>query len=63
MSGACEIAADFRTFLDSLFIDEEIAELTWTDHVGDDPDAAWRSVIENWLDEGLPGWRTRPWAR
>jgi hypothetical protein len=57
------VAADFHGYLDALAIDEETAEWAWDYYVGDagvgDP---WRRAIEEWLDQGLPGWRTRPWA-
>ncbi|MBB4929670.1 hypothetical protein F4561_000490 [Lipingzhangella halophila] len=60
----CGVLADgFHDYLDTLFIDEESAEWTWEYYVGDAaPEDPWRQAVEEWLDQGLPGWRTRPWA-
>jgi hypothetical protein len=60
MSGV--LADDFDAYLDGLFIDPDVAEDVWSDHAGQDPADPWRRVVEQWLDVGLPGWRSRPWA-
>jgi hypothetical protein len=54
-----QVSASFDAFLDLLYIDDELAELTWLDA---HDQAEWRLVVEQWLDSGLPGWRQRPWA-
>jgi hypothetical protein len=56
------LADDFDAYLDGLFIDPDVAEDVWSDHAGQDPADPWRRVVEQWLDVGLPGWRSRPWA-
>lgn len=57
------LADDFHGYLDALFVDEETAEWAWEYYLGYEPTAPWRPVIEEWLDEGLPGWRALPWAQ
>jgi hypothetical protein len=56
------LADDFDAYLDGLFIDPDVAEDVWSDYAGQDPADPWRRVVEQWLDVGLPGWRSRPWA-
>lgn len=56
------LADDFDAYLDGLFIDPHLAEDIWSDHGGQDPTDPWRRVVEQWLDAGLPGWRSEPWA-
>ncbi len=56
------VAETFDDYLDSLFIDDDLAETNWeavqTSDVGDPR----RNAVRRWLDEGLPGWRARHWA-
>lgn len=61
--GFFELAPDFDTYLDALFIDEETAESEWSGVLGTALYNPWRDVVATWLDRGLPGWRERPWAR
>jgi hypothetical protein len=56
------VAADFDTYLDGLFIEPQVAEDVWSDHAHQDPADPGRRVVEQWLDNGLPGWRSVPWA-
>jgi SMI1/KNR4 family protein SUKH-1 len=56
------LAEDFDAYLDGLFIDLDDAEDEWSDAAGLDPADPWRRVTEQWLDLGLPGWRSEPWA-
>jgi hypothetical protein len=55
-------ADDFDAYLDSLFIDRDLAEDTWSDSAHLDPDDPWRRVIEEWLDGGMAGRRGHPAA-
>ena len=57
-----KVADDFDAYLDSLFIDPDMAELTWDDVAAADPADPWRRIVEAWLDNGLPGWRDETWA-
>jgi SMI1 / KNR4 family (SUKH-1) len=56
------LADDFDAYLDSLFIEPDAAEDEWSDAVGLDPADPWRRGVAQWLDLGLPGWRSEPWA-
>jgi SMI1-KNR4 cell-wall len=56
------LADDFDAYLDSLFIDPDVAEQVWSDTAGQDPADPGRRAVEQWLDSGLPGWRSQPWA-
>jgi hypothetical protein len=56
------LAADFDAYLDGLFIDPADAADVWSDSASQDPTSPWRRVTEHWLDLGLPGWRSEPWA-
>jgi hypothetical protein len=56
------VSDSFDAYLDSLFIEADIAQLTWEDAKDADPADEWRRVVVAWLDEGLPNWRDRPWA-
>jgi hypothetical protein len=56
------LADDFDAYLDSLFIDPTDAADIWSDYAHQDPADQWRRVTEQWLDLGLPGWRSEPWA-
>ncbi|RSM91642.1 SMI1/KNR4 family protein [Kibdelosporangium aridum] len=56
------VADSFDAYLDDLFISDETAEMTWEDVRDADPDDDWRRAVEQWLDEGVPDWRTRDWA-
>ena len=56
------LAADFDAYLDGLFIEPQVAEDVWSDHAHQDPADPRRRVVEQWLDDGLPGWRSMPWA-
>lgn len=51
------VANSLDEYLDSLIVDEDLAEIGWTDR---DPD--YEDVTVAWLDSGFPEWRTRPWA-
>ncbi|MFJ6793799.1 SMI1/KNR4 family protein [Streptomyces sp. NPDC091268] len=57
-----KVAEDFDAYLDSLVIDPELAEDTWADVADSDSGDPWRRTVEEWLDEGLPGWRLGPLA-
>jgi SMI1 / KNR4 family (SUKH-1) len=56
------LAADFDAYLDSLFIEPQVAEDVWSDHAHQDPADPRRRVVQQWLDSGLPGWQSMPWA-
>ncbi|WP_020579867.1 SMI1/KNR4 family protein [Actinopolymorpha alba] len=56
------VAPSIDSYLDALFIEEGIAQLTWEDVEDTSPSDRWRRVVEDWLDAGLTDWRTRPWA-
>lgn len=58
-----ELAPDIDAYVDSLFIDDETAESEWSGVLGTALYNPWRDVVAQWLDQGLPGWRQRPWAR
>lgn len=51
------VAHSFEEYFDSLFVDEDLAEIEWMDRTPE-----YEDVIAAWLDSGFPGWRTRPWA-
>jgi hypothetical protein len=56
------LAEDFDAYLAGLFIEPQVAEDMWSDHAHQDlAEPRWR-VVEQWLDDGLPGWRGMPWA-
>ena len=57
-----DVGDSFDAYLDSLFIDEELAEMAWEGAQNIDSSDPWRHAVEAWLNEGLPGWRERPWA-
>ncbi|WP_340557136.1 SMI1/KNR4 family protein [Streptomyces sp. GSL17-111] len=57
-----KVADNFDAYLDSLFVDTDIAEDAWADVAGDDPSNPWRRTVEEWLDKELPGWRAEAWA-
>ncbi|WP_329243115.1 hypothetical protein OG417_45335 [Actinoallomurus sp. NBC_01490] len=62
-TGSGVLPENFNEYLDALFIDEDRSDWAWEYYVGDaQPTDLWRRTIEEWLDPGLPGWRTRPWA-
>lgn len=56
------ISGNFDAYLDSLFIEDDVAHMTWDEVRDENPSDPWRRAIEAWLDDGLPGWRGRPWA-
>jgi hypothetical protein len=56
------LAENFDAYLDSLFIEPDVAAAIWSDYAGQDAADVWQPVIEQWLDLGLPGWRSEPWA-
>jgi hypothetical protein len=56
------LADDFDAYLDSLFIEPDDGAYVWSDCAHRDPADPWRRVTEQWLDAGLPGWRSEPWA-
>jgi SMI1 / KNR4 family (SUKH-1) len=56
------LAEDFGAYLDGLFIDPQVAENVWSDHAHQDPADPRRRVVEQWLDDGLAGWRSMAWA-
>lgn len=56
------VADTFDAYLDALFIDDETAQMNWEDVRHAAPEDAGRRVVEQWLDDGLPDWRTRSWA-
>jgi SMI1 / KNR4 family (SUKH-1) len=56
------VADSLDDYIDALHIDEENAKSTWAENAID-PANPWRHVIEDWLDDGLPDWRTRHWAQ
>ena len=51
------VAKSLDEYLDSLFVDEDLAEIAWLDRTPD-----YEDMILAWLDTGFPAWRTRPWA-
>jgi hypothetical protein len=55
------VAESIDDYVDRLHIDEENAKSAWN-AVTSDPANAWRRITEDWLDDGLPDWRTRHWA-
>jgi SMI1 / KNR4 family (SUKH-1) len=56
------LALDFDAYLDALFIEEDHAQMAWEDAQHSSVDDHWRDAVRQWLDQGLPEWRTRPWA-
>jgi hypothetical protein len=60
MSGV--LADDFDAYLDGLFIEPQVAEDVWSDHAQQDLAEPRRRLVEQWLDDGLPGWRGMLWA-
>lgn len=56
------VADDFDAYLDSLFIDPDMAEDAWADVADSPPSDPWRKTVEEWLDKELPGWRAEAWA-
>lgn len=52
-----KVADNFDTYLDSLFIDLDMAEDVWADVVDSDARDPWRRTVEEWLDTELPAWR------
>jgi hypothetical protein len=56
------LAEDFDAYLDGLFIEPQVAEDVWSDHAHEDLAEPRRRVVEQWLDDGLPGWRGMLWA-
>ena len=56
------LAEDFDGYLDGLFIEPQVAEDVWSDQAHQDPGDPRRRVVEQWLDDGLPSWRSLPWA-
>ncbi|MEV4249700.1 hypothetical protein AB0J63_40595 [Streptosporangium canum] len=56
------LALDFAAYLEKVFIAPDTAEMNWGDASGLDPSDPWRMTVEAWRDEGLPGWRARPWT-
>jgi hypothetical protein len=54
------LADDFDAYLDGLFIDPADAADVWSDSAIQDPAGPRRRVVEQWLDLGLPGWRSQP---
>ncbi|MFD8589036.1 SMI1/KNR4 family protein [Streptomyces sp. NPDC059637] len=57
-----KVAEDFNAYLDSLFVDPDMAEDTWADVAASDPSDPWRRTVEEWLDKETPGWRAEAWA-
>ncbi|WP_327248480.1 SMI1/KNR4 family protein [Streptomyces sp. NBC_01320] len=57
-----KVADNFDAYLDSLFIDPDMAEDAWADVADGDPSDPWRRTVEEWLDKELPGWRAEAWA-
>lgn len=57
-----KVADNFDAYLDSLFIDPDMAEDAWADVADSDPSDPWRRTVEEWLDKELPGWRAEAWA-
>ncbi|MFE7394564.1 hypothetical protein [Streptomyces sp. NPDC057582] len=57
-----KVADNFDAYLDSLFIDPDMAEDAWADVADSDPSDPWRRTVEEWLDKELPGWRAQAWA-
>ncbi|QIP83279.1 SMI1/KNR4 family protein [Streptomyces sp. Tu 2975] len=55
-------ADNFDAYLDSLFIDPDMAEDAWADVAESDPSDPWRRTVEEWLDKELPTWRAEAWA-
>jgi hypothetical protein len=53
------VAPSWNDFLDLLYIDDDLAEIQWSDSA-DQPE--WRASVVRWLDGGMPGWRDRSWA-
>jgi hypothetical protein len=56
------LGADFDAYLDGLFIEPQVAEDVWSDHAQQDLAEPRRRLVEQWLDDGLPGWRGMLWA-
>ncbi|MFF9914908.1 hypothetical protein [Streptomyces sp. NPDC013457] len=57
-----KVTDDVNAYLDSLVVDPEATEDTWTDVVDSDFTDPWRQTVEEWLDKDLPGWRAEPWG-
>ncbi|MFD4483328.1 SMI1/KNR4 family protein [Streptomyces sp. NPDC058471] len=57
-----QVAEDFDSYLASLVIDPEMAQVAWADVAATDPTDPWRRTVEEWLDHELAGWRAEPWA-
>lgn len=56
------VGDDFDAYLDGLFIAEDDARYKWVSAQHPTVSAQRRDAVRLWLDLGLPGWRTRPWA-
>ncbi len=53
---------DFDAYLDSLFIDPDMAKDAWAEVADSESSDRWRRTVEEWLDKELPGWRAEAWA-
>jgi hypothetical protein len=56
------VGDSFNAYLDGLFIDEDSARYEWETAQHPSVSAQRRDAVRRWLDQGLPDWRTRPWA-
>ena len=55
------VAASWTDYLGMLVLHEDLAREIWQD-ARDGAEADWLPSVVHWLDAGLPGWRSRPWA-
>lgn len=56
------LASGFDEYVDSLFVEVDVAEMIWADWAEADLDDSERAEVVKWLDSGLPDWRARAWA-
>jgi cell wall assembly regulator SMI1 len=56
-----EVAESWDSYLDLLTIDEDYAREVW-EEANAKPDASWIDAVTEWLDSGLPNWRSLNWV-
>jgi len=56
-----QVARSWESYLDMLTIDEDYAREVW-EEAGANTDPTWTAQVVDWLDSGLPGWRSCTWA-
>jgi cell wall assembly regulator SMI1 len=55
------VAESWTEYLSMLTVNEELARDIWED-ARDGAEPGWLPSVVHWLDAGLPGWRSLPWA-